>query len=91
MTTLVLTGYCSHPVPDESSVRAAEAALARLSALHDDQQALVLVSGGGSALLCAPDGVTLGQNYPQPIIMHDVARALTLQRYAGVKKSLPAP
>ena len=36
-------------------------------------------------------GVTLGQNYPQPIIVHDVARALTLQRYAGVKKSLPAP
>lgn len=50
-----------HPVPDESSVRAAEAALARLSALRDHQEALVLVSGGGSALLCAPDGVTLGQ------------------------------
>lgn len=50
-----------HPVPDESSVRAAEAALTRLSALSEDQEALVLVSGGGSALLCAPDGVTLEQ------------------------------
>ena len=48
-----------HPVPDESSVRAAETALARLSALRADQEALVLISGGGSALLCAPDGVTL--------------------------------
>jgi deoxyribodipyrimidine photo-lyase len=35
-------------------------------------------------------GVTLGQKYPLPIVAHDVARALTLQRYAVVKKSLPA-
>ena len=33
-------------------------------------------------------GVTLGQNYPSPIVAHDAARALTLQRYAVVKKSL---
>ena len=32
--------------------------------------------------------VTLGKNYPQPVVAHDVARALTLQRYAVVKKSL---
>jgi deoxyribodipyrimidine photo-lyase len=35
-------------------------------------------------------GVVLGQNYPQPIVAHDQASALTLQRYAVVKKSLPA-
>ncbi|GHF46086.1 hydroxypyruvate reductase [Deinococcus metalli] len=51
----------SHPVPDGSSVRAAERALERLGALREGQEALVLVSGGGSALLCAPDGVTLAQ------------------------------
>jgi len=33
-------------------------------------------------------GVTLGQDYPQPVVQHDEARALTLQRYAVVKKSL---
>ena len=33
-------------------------------------------------------GVTLGKNYPHPIVAHDVARALTLQRYAVVKKSI---
>ena len=33
-------------------------------------------------------GVTLGQDYPRPIVQHDEARALTLQRYAVVKKSL---
>lgn len=51
----------SHPVPDTASVRAAERALERLSALQAGQTVLVLVSGGGSALLCAPDGVTLEQ------------------------------
>ena len=34
-------------------------------------------------------GVTLGQNYPEPIVEHAQARALTLQRYAVVKKSNP--
>ncbi|MFC3831378.1 MULTISPECIES: glycerate kinase type-2 family protein [Deinococcus] len=51
----------SHPVPDTASVRAAERALERLSAHQAGQTVLVLVSGGGSALLCAPDGVTLEQ------------------------------
>jgi deoxyribodipyrimidine photo-lyase len=30
-------------------------------------------------------GVTLGGNYPRPVVMHDEARALTLERYAVVK------
>jgi deoxyribodipyrimidine photo-lyase len=30
--------------------------------------------------------IELGKNYPQPIVQHDEARALTLQRYAVVKK-----
>jgi deoxyribodipyrimidine photo-lyase len=33
-------------------------------------------------------GVRLGHNYPQPVVAHDVARALTLGRYAVVKKAL---
>ncbi|OLV18279.1 glycerate kinase type-2 family protein [Deinococcus marmoris] len=56
--TLMLS---SHPVPDASSAAAAEAALERLGALKEGQHALVLVSGGGSALMAAPDGVTLEQ------------------------------
>jgi deoxyribodipyrimidine photo-lyase len=31
-------------------------------------------------------GVTLGKNYPEPLIQHDEARTRTLQRYAVVKK-----
>ncbi len=34
----------------------------------------------------ATAGVELGKNYPYPIVQHDEARALTLQRYACVKK-----
>ena len=33
-------------------------------------------------------GVALGKNYPLPVVAHDVARALTLQRYAVVKKAV---
>lgn len=43
-----------HPVPDADSVRAAEAALALADGLAPDDHLLVLVSGGGSALLSAP-------------------------------------
>ena len=38
------------------------------------------------ALLAA--GVELGKNYPLPVVAHDAARALTLQRYAVVKKAV---
>ncbi|HWT72061.1 MAG TPA: deoxyribodipyrimidine photo-lyase [Oxalicibacterium sp.] len=35
-------------------------------------------------------GVTLGDNYPAPIVAHEQARAQTLQRYAVVRKPSPA-
>ncbi len=35
----------------------------------------------------AAAGVRLGENYPRPIVLHDEARALTLLRYAPVKKT----
>lgn len=31
-------------------------------------------------------GITLGDNYPNPIVQHDVARKRTLERYAAIKK-----
>jgi deoxyribodipyrimidine photo-lyase len=39
------------------------------------------------ALELAAAGVVLGKNYPRPLVAHDEARALTLQRYAIVKKA----
>ncbi|HEY2369904.1 MAG TPA: DUF4147 domain-containing protein [Polyangiaceae bacterium] len=49
----------SHPLPDASSVRAAEAALA-MAACDSPHERLFLISGGASSLLCAPcEGLTL--------------------------------
>jgi hydroxypyruvate reductase len=43
-----------HPVPDENSVIAARRALELAGTLGEDDLALVLISGGGSALWCLP-------------------------------------
>ncbi|MEO9633222.1 MAG: DUF4147 domain-containing protein [Parasphingorhabdus sp.] len=44
----------SHPVPDAAGAQAAQAALAAVDALGQDDLLLVLMSGGASALLPAP-------------------------------------
>jgi glycerate 2-kinase len=50
----------SHPVPDEAGVKAARRILDKVSGLTADDLVLVLISGGGSALLALPgDGITL--------------------------------
>jgi deoxyribodipyrimidine photo-lyase len=40
-----------------------------------------------SPIELAAAGVTLGETYPFPVVKHDEARAMTLQRYAVVKKN----
>ena len=40
-----------------------------------------------SPIELAAAGVTLGDTYPFPVVKHDEARAITLQRYAVVKKT----
>ncbi len=50
----------SHPLPDQSSEEAGHAALDFASQVEDDEILLFLLSGGASALMCAPaDGLTL--------------------------------
>src|SRR5262245_6592075 len=50
-----------HPLPDAGSVAAAREVERALAGATDDELALALISGGGSALLAAPaPGVTLG-------------------------------
>jgi len=49
----------AHPVPDERSRAAADEVLARVGRLDAGDLVLLLVSGGGSALVCAPWGVSL--------------------------------
>ena len=49
-----------HPVPDEAGQKAAQQILARARELGPDDLLLVLVSGGGSALLSVPaDGISM--------------------------------
>ncbi len=50
----------SHPVPDEAGEKAANRILETVSDLTEDDLVIVLISGGGSALLSLPpEGVTL--------------------------------
>ena len=50
----------AHPVPDSRGLAAGEAVISAASELSADDHLLLLISGGGSALLPAPaDGVTL--------------------------------
>lgn len=50
-----------HPVPDEAGVRATERIVALARSAEAGDLVLVLVSGGGSALLTAPEGVTVSE------------------------------
>jgi len=79
----------AHPFPDENSVRAAEEVLTLVSELRAGDQLLVLLSGGGSALVAAPaPGVELADK-------REVTRALlhsgaTISEINCVRKHLSA-
>jgi len=50
----------SHPIPDSRSLEAGTRVLEFVSALHEDDTLICLISGGGSALVTAPyAGITL--------------------------------
>ena len=76
-----------HPYPDENSVRAAHRALALAGMLEAGDRLLVLLSGGGSALLAAPaEGLGLADK-------QEVTRALlqsgaTIEEINRVRKHL---
>lgn len=58
-TERVLVREAGHPVPDAAGVAGAEALLAAAEGAGEEDLVLVLVSGGGSALATAPDGLSL--------------------------------
>ena len=62
-----------HPTPTIESVAAAHAALEAARTVRADGRLIVLLSGGASALLCAPvDGVTLAEKQQiTRALMHD--------------------
>jgi glycerate 2-kinase len=63
----------SHPLPDETSVKAAKRALALAEQAGPMDLVLVCISGGGSSLLCLPaDGITLED---KTVVTRDLLRA----------------
>lgn len=53
--------HASHPVPDNSSVLAAKSILTLLQNTKKNDLVLFLISGGASALVCLPEGISLTQ------------------------------
>lgn len=78
-----------HPFPDENSVRAARRALEIAASLDARDQLLVLLSGGGSALLSAPSqGVGLADK--QVITRALLQSGATIEEINCVRKHLSA-
>ncbi|MFC4455428.1 glycerate kinase type-2 family protein [Deinococcus sonorensis] len=75
-----------HPTPDEGSVRAGAAVLDAVRALSPDDLLLCLISGGASALLCAPAGVTLDQK--ADLTRQLLASGASIQQINVVRKHL---
>ncbi|MGH9199904.1 MAG: DUF4147 domain-containing protein, partial [Vicinamibacterales bacterium] len=62
----------SHPFPDERSERAARRAIDLAQRIASDEALVVLLSGGASALMCAPlDGITLAEKVATTKMMMD--------------------
>lgn len=59
----------SHPIPSKKSLQAAMVVRERLNALDDDCSVVVLLSGGGSALMCEP---IEGISFEEKQLLHEV-------------------
>jgi hydroxypyruvate reductase len=76
-----------HPYPNEDSIRAAEAALALARSLEAGDRLVVLLSGGGSALLALPaDGVSLADK--QALTRALLQSGATIEEINRVRKHL---
>ncbi len=78
----------SHPVPDEQSVEAGQKVLQAVSRLQADELLLLLVSGGGSALLCAPWGIDLSTK--QALTQALLRSGADIQEINAVRKHVSA-
>jgi hydroxypyruvate reductase len=77
----------SHPVPDAAGVAATRRMLEIARGLGEGDLALVLISGGGSALLCAPaEGLTLEDK--QAVARALLASGAPIGDINGVRKQL---
>ncbi|AEB11429.1 glycerate kinase type-2 family protein [Marinithermus hydrothermalis] len=75
-----------HPTPDARSLNAANKALELAGRLSPSDHLILLVSGGGSALLAAPWGVSLEEK--QALTQALLASGATIQEINAVRKHL---
>lgn len=79
----------SHPVPDAAGEVATKRLLALLDTVGEDDFVLALISGGGSALLCAPvSGVTLEEK--QQLTADLLASGAPIGTMNGIRKEVSA-
>jgi len=75
-----------HPTPNQTSVTAAKMIVKFLKRRKKSEFVLFLVSGGGSALLCMPDGIELSDKmYANDLLLKSGA---TIQEFNCVRKHL---
>jgi hydroxypyruvate reductase len=79
--------FASHPVPDHSSIQAADAALSVAESLSSGDLLLVLMSGGSSALLCLPVA-EISLKEKREVTRHLLASGATIQEINCVRKHL---
>ncbi|MBF9057588.1 DUF4147 domain-containing protein [Rhodobacterales bacterium HKCCSP123] len=79
----------AHPVPDMAGVRATRRMLDLLATLDEGDFVLALISGGGSALLCAPaDGITLDEK--QALTQALLSSGAPIGTINGIRKEISA-
>lgn len=79
----------SHPVPDAAGEVATKRMLALLDSVGEGDFVLALISGGGSALLCAPvEGVTLQEK--QELTAGLLASGAPIGTMNGIRKEISA-
>lgn len=77
----------AHPVPDQSSAAAGARVLDLLSGLRAEDEVLMLISGGGSALMVAPaEGLTLADKAAVNKVL--LASGLEINRMNLIRQSL---
>lgn len=78
--------YSAHPTPDQKSVNAAKAIVKFLKRRKQSEFVIFLVSGGGSSLLCLPDGIELSDKiYVNNMLLKSGA---TIQEFNCIRKHL---
>ncbi len=79
----------AHPVPDQAGVEATQRLLSIANGLGPDDTCVMLISGGGSALLCAPaNGLTLANKQDLSAAM--LASGMPIGDINGIRKELSA-